>query len=147
MHLENHASFNAGKGAAFTKAGTHELEAAIMDGKNGGYGAVACITKTKNPVIVAKKIMDTCRHSLLVGPAADRFAMASGLEQVSNDYFTTAEKKKSTRRNLHLRLLSLISTEIRQLRGLLEVLTENCKAGLAIRLSLEQAYMLIERMQ
>ena len=93
MQLENHASFNGGKGAAFSKAGTHELEAAIMDGKTGGYGAVACITKTKNPVMVAKKIMDTCCHSLLVGPAADRFAMASGLEQVSDGYFTTTEKR------------------------------------------------------
>ena len=102
MQLENHASFNAGKGAAFTKADAHELEAAIMDGKTGGYRVVACITKTKNPMMVAKKIMDTCCHSLLVGPTADRFAMASGLEQVSNDYFKTTEKK-STGRSLHLR--------------------------------------------
>lgn len=49
VQLENHASFNTGKGAVFTEAGTHELEAAIMDRKTGGYGAVACYHEDEEP--------------------------------------------------------------------------------------------------
>ena len=91
--LENEPAFNAGKGAVLSEAGPHELEAAIVDGFHGLYGAVACVAKVKSPVKAARKVMDTSRHSLLVGSAADEFAVAAGLECVPNDYFTTPARK------------------------------------------------------
>lgn len=91
--LEDDPSFNAGRGAILTEAGNHELEAVVVKGDSSQYGAVACTTTIKNPVKAARQLMETGRHPLLVGSAADKFAVASGLERVRNDYFTTRARK------------------------------------------------------
>lgn len=90
--LEDDAKFNAGRGAVFTYHGTTELDAAIMDGATRAAGAVAAATHTRNPVRLARAVMEASPHVFLSGPGADEFSREQGLEQVDPDWFATAER-------------------------------------------------------
>jgi beta-aspartyl-peptidase (threonine type) len=90
--LEDNPLFNAGHGAVLTHDGSHELDASIMDGRSLEAGAVACITRTRNPILAARAVMERSAHVLLVGAGADAFARAHGVEQVEPDYFSTPER-------------------------------------------------------
>ena len=94
MVLEDNPMFNAGKGAVIAADNKIYLDAAIMDGSNMKAGAVAGITKTKNPILLARAVMDHTRHVMLAGEGADAFSVAQGLPQVDNDYFRTPEREK-----------------------------------------------------
>jgi L-asparaginase / beta-aspartyl-peptidase len=85
--LEDHILFNAGRGSVFTKAGTHEMDAAIMNGKNLEAGAVAGISNIRNPVLLAAKIMEDSNHVLLSGSGAIEFAREHGIATEPDDYF------------------------------------------------------------
>jgi beta-aspartyl-peptidase (threonine type) len=87
--LEDNPRFNAGKGAVFTRLGTHELDASIMDGATLKCGAVGGVKSQKNPVKVARLVMEKTPHILLAGANADAFGMKNGCEQVTQDYFYT----------------------------------------------------------
>ncbi|MGA2257653.1 MAG: isoaspartyl peptidase/L-asparaginase, partial [Thermoguttaceae bacterium] len=87
--LEDSPCFNAGKGAAFTRDGQIELDAAVMDGATRRAGAVAGVTTVKNPIVAARLVMDRSAHVLLIGPAADGFARQHGAEIVDPAYFRT----------------------------------------------------------
>jgi len=91
-NLENNPLFNAGKGAVFTADGTHELDAAIMDGKNLSCGAVAGVKTVKNPISLARLVMEKTSHVLLSGSGADNFAKEMNVELVSPDYFFTQRR-------------------------------------------------------
>ena len=80
--LEDDPHFNAGRGAVFTDQGTIELDAAIMEGKERRAGAVAGVMRARNPVSVARAVMDRSPHVMLAGPGADRFAEERRLELV-----------------------------------------------------------------
>jgi len=86
-HLENSPLFNAGKGAVFTAEGTHEMDAAIMEGKNREAGAVSLITGIKNPVSLARDVMEKSDHVFLAGEGAMRFAKNNGYDLATPDYF------------------------------------------------------------
>ena len=88
-HLEDSPLFNAGKGAAFTYDETHEMDSAIMDGATGDAGAVTGITTIKNPIQVARAVLDHSVHVFLSGGGAEEFAREQGLEQVDPSYFFT----------------------------------------------------------
>jgi L-asparaginase / beta-aspartyl-peptidase len=90
--LEDDPLFNAGHGAALTRDGAAELDAAIMDGKHMRAGAVASVRHVKNPVELARHVMEKSRHVLLVGQGAEEFALEEGLSLVPNLYFRTAER-------------------------------------------------------
>jgi beta-aspartyl-peptidase (threonine type) len=90
--LEDSPRFNAGKGAVFTSEGRNELDASIMEGKEKRAGAVAAVTRAKNPIAAARAVMERTRHVLLVGPGADRFVARAGLETVDPSYFKTEER-------------------------------------------------------
>jgi beta-aspartyl-peptidase (threonine type) len=90
--LEDDPRFNAGKGAVFTRAGTHELDASIMDGKTLRCGAVGGVNSQKNPVKVARLVMERTPHILLSGDEADAFGAKNGCEQVTQDYFYTEKR-------------------------------------------------------
>ncbi|MDR1662445.1 MAG: isoaspartyl peptidase/L-asparaginase [Azoarcus sp.] len=89
LRLEECPLFNAGKGAVFTQAGTHELDASIMDGRTLAAGAVACVKTLRNPILAARRVMEDGRHVLLVGEGAERFARESGLETVAPGWHFT----------------------------------------------------------
>ncbi len=85
--LEDSPLFNAGKGSVFTGNGTHEMDAAIMDGKNLNAGAVSLITGIKNPVSLAKDVMQKSEHVFLAGAGAMFFAKEMGYTLEDESYF------------------------------------------------------------
>ena len=90
--LEDDPCFNAGRGAALTREGAAELDAAIMDGRQQRAGAVASVRHVKNPVELARRVMEKSRHVLLVGGGAEEFALEEGFALVPNLYFRTPER-------------------------------------------------------
>jgi beta-aspartyl-peptidase (threonine type) len=85
--LENSPFFNAGKGAVTTAEGFVELDAAIMDGKTGKAGAVAALRHIQNPVLLARRVMDSSRHVFLIGDGAEAFARSQGFVMTPQAYF------------------------------------------------------------
>ena len=90
--LEDDPQFNAGRGAVFTWAGTNELDAAIMDGSTRAAGAVAAVTRTRNPVLLARAVMDAGPHVFLAGEGAETFAREQGFAEVDPAWFATPER-------------------------------------------------------
>ncbi|CAN5854932.1 isoaspartyl peptidase/L-asparaginase [soil metagenome] len=87
--LEDCPLFNAGHGAVFTAEGTHELDAAVMNGADLRAGAVAGVSRIRRPVRAARAVMDDGVHVLLGGAGAEAFAFERGLEAVERSYFST----------------------------------------------------------
>lgn len=85
--LEDCPLFNAGKGSVFTAAGTHEMDASIMDGKTLDAGAVSLITGIKNPVSLARRVMEKTEHVFMAGEGAMQFALQQGFEILAPEYF------------------------------------------------------------
>lgn len=98
--MEDNPLFNAGYGAVFTADGTHELDAAIMDGRARNAGAVAGVSRVKNPILAARAVMDKSEHVMFSGAGADAFAEAQGLEMVDNTYFDTDWRREALERVL-----------------------------------------------
>lgn len=98
--LEDSPLFNAGKGAVFSIEGTNELDAAIMCGHTLKAGAVAGITNIKNPISVARKVMDHSPHVLLIGKGAEQFGYEQGLEVVNPSYFFDQQRWDQYREHL-----------------------------------------------
>jgi beta-aspartyl-peptidase (threonine type) len=93
--LEDLPLFNAGRGSVFNREGRNELDASIMEGRERKAGAVACVTRVKNPISAARQVMDASGHVLIIGQGADRFAEERGLEMVEPGYFWTERRWKS----------------------------------------------------
>lgn len=101
--LEDEPLFNAGRGAVLTIEGTVELDAAIMDGEGLRAGAVAAVRTVRNPVRLARRVLEDTPHVFMVAEGAERLADQSGLERVPNEYFVTPERRaqlESLRRSL-----------------------------------------------
>lgn len=96
--MEDEPLFNAGRGAVFNHQGRHELDASIMSGRDAACGAVAGVTTVKNPIRLARKVMEQTRHVLLAGPGADAFAEEIGFAPVPNDYFATERRRQQWQR-------------------------------------------------
>ncbi|HLA94695.1 MAG TPA: isoaspartyl peptidase/L-asparaginase [Pyrinomonadaceae bacterium] len=92
--LEDFALFNAGRGSVFTHEGKNEMDAAIMDGANLKAGAVAFVRNVKNPIKLARLVMERTEHVLLAGDGADVFAEEIGVELADNTYFYTDHRWK-----------------------------------------------------
>jgi len=90
--LEDDPLFNAGRGAVFTADGRNELDASIMDGATRKAGAVAGVTRTRNPISLARAVMEKSPHVMLARDGADRFSVEQGLPQVEPEYFRTEER-------------------------------------------------------
>ena len=101
--MENDPLFNSGYGAVFTAASTHELDASIMDGRDRNAGAVAGVTRVRNPIKAARAVMDKSEHVMFAGTGADAFAEAQGLDMVDNSYFDTDHRRKALERVLEER--------------------------------------------
>jgi L-asparaginase / beta-aspartyl-peptidase len=96
--LEDSPLFNAGKGAVFTADGKNELDAAIMNGKNLMAGAVAGLRRVKNPISLARAVMEKSPHVMMIGEGAEKFAVEAGIELVDPKYFWTQERWDSLQR-------------------------------------------------
>lgn len=95
--LEDSPYFNAGRGAVFNAAATHELDATIMDGRDRSVGAVGGVRTIKNPISLARRVMTKTRHILLATEGAEQFADGFAddpmIERVPNDYFSTEYRR------------------------------------------------------
>lgn len=87
--MEDSPLFNAGKGSVFAHNGKNEMDAAIMDGSNLKAGAVAAVEHIKNPIDLARLVMDKTPHVLLVGSGAEDFAQSQGMPLMPASYFYT----------------------------------------------------------
>src|SRR5829696_5400005 len=92
--LEDDPHFNAGRGSVFTYQGTNELDAAVMDGRGRDAGAVTGVTATRNPVSLARAVMEHSPHVFLSREGADQFSRDQGLEQAEPEWFATPERRR-----------------------------------------------------
>lgn len=97
-YLEDNPLFNAGKGAVFTNEGKNELDAAIMDGSTLKAGSVAGLTTVKNPITLARAVMEKSPHVMMIGGGAEKFAREQGLEIVDPSYFRTEDRWRGLQR-------------------------------------------------
>jgi beta-aspartyl-peptidase (threonine type) len=98
--LEDNPLFNAGRGAVLTRDGAAELDASVMDGRTLKAGAVTGLKHVKNPIALARRVMDHSPHVMLVGAGAEEFARSQGVELVSNEYFRTPVRQAQLHRLL-----------------------------------------------
>jgi beta-aspartyl-peptidase (threonine type) len=92
--LEDDPNFNAGRGSVFTYEGANEMDAAIMEGAGRNAGAVTGATATKNPIALARAIMEHSPHVFLSREGADLFSREQGLEQAGPEWFATPERRR-----------------------------------------------------
>ncbi|MFT4256689.1 MAG: isoaspartyl peptidase/L-asparaginase [Pseudoxanthomonas sp.] len=90
--LEDAPQFNAGRGAVFTHDGRNELDTSIMDGATGKAGAAAGLHRVKNPITLARAVMDKSQHVMLIGDGAEIFAEEQGIALVDPSYFRTEKR-------------------------------------------------------
>ncbi|MGH2569514.1 MAG: isoaspartyl peptidase/L-asparaginase family protein, partial [Bacteroidota bacterium] len=90
--MEDSPLFNAGKGAVFTSEGTNELDAAVMDGATLKAGAVAVLKRIKNPITLARWVMEKSPHVMMIGEGAETFAKQNGMAWVDPAYFHTEQR-------------------------------------------------------
>lgn len=93
--MEDSPFFNAGKGAVFTADEKNELDASIMNGDNLEAGAVARLRHIKNPISLARAVMEKSKHVFMAGDGAEKFAVSNGFEMVDSSYFFTQERWES----------------------------------------------------
>ncbi|MBN2572915.1 MAG: isoaspartyl peptidase/L-asparaginase [Ignavibacteriales bacterium] len=93
--LEDCLLFNAGKGAVFNSDGINELDASIMDGATLNAGAITGVRRIKNPILLARLVMEKSVHVLFTGEGAEKFAQEMGIDLIDPEYFYTEERWKS----------------------------------------------------
>jgi beta-aspartyl-peptidase (threonine type) len=96
--LEDSPLFNAGRGAALNAEGRAELDAAIMEGHTQRAGAVAAVHRARNPVLLARAVMEKSGHVMLVGDGADEFGRSVGVAMVDPSWFVTDERRRDLER-------------------------------------------------
>lgn len=96
--LEDSPLFNAGHGAVFNSQGINELDAAVMDGQSRDAGAIAGVRHIRNPIKLARSVMNESPHVLLAGNGAEEFALSQGFDLVPGDYFRTDHRQEQLER-------------------------------------------------
>lgn len=99
-YLEDNPRFNAGKGAVFTHEGTHELDAAFMIGNTREAGTITGVTTVKNPISLARLVMENSEHVMFATEGAEEYADEMKVERVNQDYFYTERRYKAWKRAL-----------------------------------------------
>lgn len=99
-YLEDNPRFNAGKGAVFTHDGGHELDAALMVGNTREAGTITGVRTVKNPISLARMVMENSKHVMFAGDGAEEYADKMEVERVNQDYFYTEKRYKSWKRAL-----------------------------------------------
>ena len=108
--MEDSPLFNAGKGAVFNHEGRNEMDASIMDGRNIDAGAVAGVRHIKNPISLAREVMENSKHVMLAGDGAEEFAQSRNIELVDARYFKTENRMRQLER-AKARELSAVITD------------------------------------
>ena len=90
--LEDDPHFNAGRGSVFTHDGKNEMDASVMEGEGQRAGAVAAVHRVRNPITLARAVMDHSEHVMLVGDGAELFAKEQGIPLVDPSYFRTEKR-------------------------------------------------------
>jgi beta-aspartyl-peptidase (threonine type) len=98
MLLEDNPLFNAGRGSVFTLDGRNEMDASIMEGRTLQAGAVCGLTRIRNPVELARAVMERSEHVMLAGAGAEEFAASQGISFVPQSYFHTPERWRQLER-------------------------------------------------
>ena len=111
LMLEDNPLFNAGRGASFTSAGTLEMDAAVMEGRERRAGAVAGICGPRNPVLAARAVMEHTPHVLLAGEGAVAFCRARGLAFAEREYFYTESRWQALQHIIERRRRGLPDTD------------------------------------
>jgi isoaspartyl peptidase/L-asparaginase-like protein (Ntn-hydrolase superfamily) len=97
--LEDAPVFNAGRGSVLTSAGTVEMDAAVMSGADLRAGAVAVVRTVRNPVSLARAVMESSDHVLLVGEGAEQLAAELGMERMEPEWFVTDSQRRRLARD------------------------------------------------
>jgi beta-aspartyl-peptidase (threonine type) len=125
MALEDDPLFNAGRGSVFTAAGTQEMDAAIMEGRDHRAGAVAGILGPRNPVLAARAVMEHSQHVLLIGDGALGFCREHGVVFAEPGYFSTEARRRELRDVLEKRRRAAVS------EGTVGAVARDCNGNLA----------------
>jgi beta-aspartyl-peptidase (threonine type) len=93
--MEDNELFNAGRGGSLTQRGETEFDASIIDGRTLKAGAISGVRYVKNPVGLARKVMEKCAHTFITGTGAEEFALKNNLAMADTDYFVIKEKQEA----------------------------------------------------
>jgi beta-aspartyl-peptidase (threonine type) len=129
--LEEDPLFNAGRGAVFTRAGTQEMDAAVMDGRNRRAGAVAAIFGPRNPILAARAVMESSPHVLLIGDGAMSFCREAGLEFAEAAYFFTESRWKALQATLAQEEAGLVDSDESRRHGTVGAVARDRDGNLA----------------
>ena len=129
--LEDEPLFNAGRGAVFTRDGTHEMDAAIMDGRTRRAGAVAGIFGPRNPVQLARAVMERTEHVMMIGAGALALARDAGLTFEEDGYFFTQERWDSLQETLRMQAAGTFDDDPARRHGTVGAVARDRRGNLA----------------
>ena len=130
--LEDNPDFNAGRGSVLNAAGEVEMDAGIMAGTSGDAGAVTLIRHIRNPISLARKVMEETPHLILGGGAAEAFAEQQGFELAPNSYFVTERRLQQYRKRLESEASDTVGAVALDARG--HVAAANSTGGVSFKL-------------
>lgn len=129
--LEDEPLFNAGRGAVFTRDGSHEMDAAVMVGRDRRAGCVAGILGPRNPVRLARCVMECTDHVLMIGEGALRVGRDAGIEEMPVDYFFTQERYDALQETLRMEAEGTLDDDPARRHGTVGAVACDRSGGLA----------------
>ena len=129
--LEDEPLFNAGRGAVFTRDGRQEMDAAVMVGRDRRAGCVAGVFGPRNPVLLARCVMERTGHVLMIGEGALRLGREAGIEEAGEDWFFTAERHEALRETLRMEAEGALDDDPSRRHGTVGAVARDRSGGLA----------------
>ena len=129
--LEDEPLFNAGRGAVFTRDGRHEMDASVMDGRDRRAGAVAGIFGPRNPILLARCVMERTAHAFMVGDGALALGREAGLAFESEDYFFTQERWDSLQETVRMQAAGRLDDDASRRHGTVGAVARDRQGNLA----------------
>lgn len=129
--LEDEPLFNAGRGAVFTRDGRHEMDAAIMNGRDRSAGAVAGVCGPRNPILLARCVVDRTDHVFMVGDGALAVGREAGLAFEDDAYFVTQERWDSLQETLRMEEAGALDTDASRRHGTVGAVARDRAGNLA----------------
>lgn len=129
--LEDEPLFNAGRGAVFTRDGSHEMDAAVMNGSDRRAGCVAGVLGPRNPIRLARCVMERTEHVLMIGEGALRLGREAGIEEAPTEYFFTQERYDSLQETLRMESAGMLDDDPARRHGTVGAVARDRSGGLA----------------